>query len=123
MTAVLQTGSLMWTTLCICVALGGDHKWIPGLVVRQTGPVSYEVREQDSNTVQRHHGDQLRARAIGEPDTDGTESQAGQFDGENCSGSQEVVDSTMQKPELQEPEPMALRRSNQVIKPPERYRP
>ena len=41
--------------------VGGDPKWIPGLVVRQTGPVSYEVRERDSDTVHRHHGDQLRA--------------------------------------------------------------
>ncbi|XP_059201274.1 uncharacterized protein K02A2.6-like [Centropristis striata] len=49
--------------------VGGDPKWIPGLVVRQTGPVSYEVRERDSDTVHRRHGDQLRARATAEPDT------------------------------------------------------
>lgn len=49
--------------------VGGDPKWIPGLVVRQTGPVSYEVRERDSDTVHRRHGDQLRARAMAEPYT------------------------------------------------------
>ncbi|XP_027869143.1 uncharacterized protein K02A2.6-like [Xiphophorus couchianus] len=32
---------------------GGVHKWTPGQVVRQTGPVSYEVKERYSNTVHR----------------------------------------------------------------------
>ncbi|KAK9515985.1 hypothetical protein VZT92_003426 [Zoarces viviparus] len=84
----------------------GSHKWIPGLIVRQTGPVSYEVRERDSDTVHRRHGDQLRARAIAEPDIDVTESQAELGDGEDCSSSQEVVDANMQTPELLEPEPV-----------------
>ncbi|KAK9515825.1 hypothetical protein VZT92_026433 [Zoarces viviparus] len=101
----------------------GSHKWIPGLIVRQTGPVSYEVRERDSDTVHRRHGDQLRARAIAEPDIDVTESQAELGDGEDGSSSQEVVDANMQTPELLEPEPVVLRRSNRMTKPPKRYMP
>ncbi|KAK9517613.1 hypothetical protein VZT92_022969 [Zoarces viviparus] len=90
----------------------GSHKWIPGLIVRQTGPVSYEVRERDSDTVHKRHGDQLRARAIAQPDIDVTESQAELGDGEDCSSSQKVVGANMQTPELLEPEPVVLRRSN-----------
>ncbi|KAK9528365.1 hypothetical protein VZT92_012532 [Zoarces viviparus] len=101
----------------------GSHKWIPGLIVRQTGPVSYEVRERNSDTVHRRHGDQLRARAIAEPDIDVTESQAELGDGEDGSSSQEVVDANMQTPELLEPEPVVLRRSNRMTKPPKRYMP
>ncbi|KAK9529796.1 hypothetical protein VZT92_013867 [Zoarces viviparus] len=101
----------------------GSHKWIPGLIVRQTGPVSYEVRERDSDTVHRRHGDQLRPRAIAEPDIDVTESQAELGDGVDGSSSQEVVDANMQTPELLEPEPVVLRRSNRMTKPPKRYMP
>lgn len=43
--------------------VGRDHNGIPGLVVRQKGPVSYEVGQRDSNTVHRRHRDQLRAHA------------------------------------------------------------
>uniref|UniRef100_A0A665US80 Integrase catalytic domain-containing protein n=1 Tax=Echeneis naucrates TaxID=173247 RepID=A0A665US80_ECHNA len=74
--------------------VGGDPKWIPGSVVRQTGPVSYEDRERDSNTVHRCHGDRLRARATAEPDPVLTDPR---------------------------PEPVALRRSTRVTKPPKRF--
>ena len=102
---------------------GGGHKWIPGLVVRQTGPVSYEVRERDSDTVHRRHGDQLRARVIAEPVTEGADSQTGRFDVKDCSGSEESVETTRQPAEPLEPEPVAPRRSTRVIKPPKRYVP
>lgn len=98
--------------------VGGGHKWIPGLVVRQTGPVSYKVRERDSDTVHRRHGDQLRARATAESDTVVTDSQVEQLNGKDCSVSQDIVDSTVQSPELLEPEPVPLRRSARVCKPP-----
>lgn len=91
------------------------------MVVRQTGPVSYEVREQDSNTVHRHHGDQLRPRATAESETVVTDSQVEQLDGKDCGGLQDIVDSTVQSPELLEPETVALRRSTRVSKPPKRY--
>ena len=40
---------------------GGREKWIPGVVVEQTGPVSYRVQGTDTVTFRRH-GDQLRSR-------------------------------------------------------------
>ncbi len=98
--------------------VGGDHRWIPGLVVRQTGPVSYVVRERDSDTVHCRHGDQLRAHATAESDTVVTDSQVEQLDGKDCGGLQDIVDSTVQSPELLEPETVALRRSTRVSKPP-----
>ena len=36
MTAVVQTDHSLWMT-CIYSTVGGGRKWIPGLVVRQTG--------------------------------------------------------------------------------------
>ncbi|KAI7790217.1 hypothetical protein IRJ41_003016 [Triplophysa rosa] len=38
--------------------VGGDPKWLPGVVVQQTGPVSYKVCGP-MDTVYRRHGDQL----------------------------------------------------------------
>lgn len=65
--------------------VGGDYKWILGLVVRQSGQLRqlYEVRDRDSDTVHRHHGDQLQARITVEPDTDGPELQTEQFFGKD----------------------------------------
>lgn len=48
----------------------GEHKGIPSMVVRQTGPVSYEMHQW--------HGDQLRACAMAEPQSQETEPQAEQ---------------------------------------------
>ncbi len=42
--------------------VGGDPKWLSGVVVQQTGPVSYKVCDPLSITVYRRHGDQLRPR-------------------------------------------------------------
>ena len=92
--------------------------WIPGLVVRQMGPVSYEVREQDSDTVHRCHGDQLGAGVIAESNSGGTESQAERAHGENGTKPQGTVDSSMQPSVLLEPEPVTLRCSTPVCKPP-----
>ncbi|KAJ8333797.1 hypothetical protein SKAU_G00411160 [Synaphobranchus kaupii] len=118
-------------TLYLRSTVGGDHKWIPGMVVRQTGPVSYEVRERDSDTVHRRHGDQLRARAMAEQETEHDEQEIGHDAHEtepqaeldvSKDSSHDIVDSTRQTPKLPEPEPVALRRSTHEIKPPERYR-
>lgn len=54
------------------------------LVVRQTGPVTYEVRERESDTVHRRHGDQLRARATAASDTVVTDSKVEQLDSKDC---------------------------------------
>lgn len=80
MTAVLQTDRLAWMMLCTCAALWEETpSGFPGLVVRQTGHVSYAVRERDSDTVHRCQGDQLRAWVPAEPDTVLTETQVAQF--------------------------------------------
>lgn len=42
--------------------VGGDPKWLSGVITQQTGPVSYKVRDPASDTVYRRHGDQLRSR-------------------------------------------------------------
>ncbi|KAL1276343.1 hypothetical protein QQF64_035966 [Cirrhinus molitorella] len=47
---------------CYRCKVGGDPKWLSGVVVQQTGPVSYKVRDPLSTTVYRRHGDQLRPR-------------------------------------------------------------
>lgn len=62
----------------------------------QTGPVSYEVREHDSDTVHRRHGDQTRGRAMVYLDTVVTNSQGGPLEGKEGSSSQDIADSTGQ---------------------------
>ncbi|KAJ8370538.1 hypothetical protein SKAU_G00105660 [Synaphobranchus kaupii] len=90
-----------------------------------------EVRERDSDTVHRRHGDQLRARAMAEQETEHDEQEIGHDAHEtepqaeldvSKDSSHDIVDSTRQTPKLPEPEPVALRRSTREIKPPERYR-
>ena len=41
---------------------GGREKWIPGVIAKQTGPVSYRVQGTDGDGTYRWHGDQLRSR-------------------------------------------------------------
>lgn len=100
---------------------GGPHKWIPGLVVRQTGPVSYQVRERDSDTVHRRHGDQLRARAPPETVTETLETETREQTTENDSTVEVTVDLPVQTPVPFEPPPVNVRRSERVRKKPMRY--
>lgn len=55
--------------------VGGDHRWIPALVVRETGLALHVVRERDADTAHRRHGDQLRARTTAESNTVITDAQ------------------------------------------------
>lgn len=48
--------------------------------LRQTGPVSYDVRERDTDTVHRRHSSQLCARAVAEPETEITKTHIAQKD-------------------------------------------
>nr|XP_055073117.1 uncharacterized protein K02A2.6-like [Misgurnus anguillicaudatus] len=43
---------------------GGGNKWVPGVIVKQTGPVSYQVQGRDTDVTFRRHGDQLRPRFV-----------------------------------------------------------
>lgn len=43
----------------------GDHKWIPGVIDRITGPVSYEVKVSHGNTWRRHVDQVLSS--VGQP--------------------------------------------------------
>lgn len=45
---------------------GGREKWIPGVIMKQTGPVSYRVQGTDRDITYRRHGDQLRSRVAAE---------------------------------------------------------
>lgn len=59
----------------LCSTVGGDHRWIPGLVVRETGLVAHVIRERDADTAHRRHGHQLRARTTAKSNTVITDSQ------------------------------------------------
>lgn len=50
----------------LCNTTGGGNKWVPGVIVKQTGPVSYKVQGRDADVTFRRHGDQLRPRFIGD---------------------------------------------------------
>ncbi|KAJ8362213.1 hypothetical protein AAFF_G00388720 [Aldrovandia affinis] len=50
----------------------GGHKWIPGVIVSVTGPVSYKVQTPDGQ-LHRRHVDQLRGRLALRADTASTE--------------------------------------------------
>uniref|UniRef100_A0A3P9MD94 Integrase catalytic domain-containing protein n=1 Tax=Oryzias latipes TaxID=8090 RepID=A0A3P9MD94_ORYLA len=96
--------------------VSGGHIWIPGMVVRQTGPVSYKVREWDSGTVHRRHGDQLRERAVPAADQVVSTEEAGLEVETSCGSSPQKGDFPNQSPE-----PVVLRRSQREIKRPLRF--
>ncbi|CAL1572401.1 unnamed protein product [Knipowitschia caucasica] len=101
---------------------GGAHKWIPGQVVRQTGPVSYQVKERDSDTVHRRHGDQLRARASPEQTDIDTETfEAEMQNTGNDTPVETTVDLPVQPSVPPEPPSVTVRRSERVRKKPNRY--
>ncbi|KAM9717125.1 uncharacterized protein ACNS7B_020902 [Menidia menidia] len=99
---------------------GGVHKWIPGQVVRQTGPVSYEVKERYSNTVHRRHGDQLRTQAVAEPDVEDSETPTQEQKDVNITPKQSDLDSGVHPPVSPDPS-VILRRSTRTRKTPKRY--
>ncbi|GAA6092345.1 uncharacterized protein K02A2.6 [Tachysurus ichikawai] len=43
---------------------GGGNKWVPGVIVKQTGPMSYKVQGRDADVTFRRHGDHLRPRFV-----------------------------------------------------------
>ncbi|XP_023204972.1 uncharacterized protein K02A2.6-like [Xiphophorus maculatus] len=99
---------------------GGVHKWTPGQVVRQTGPVSYEVKERYSNTVHRRHGDQLRAQAVVEPDIKDIETPTQEQNDVNITPEQSALDSGVHPPVSPDPS-VVVRRSTRPRKTPKRY--
>lgn len=42
--------------------IGNRNKWIPGVVLQQTWPVSHKVQGRDTNDIFRRYGDRLKAR-------------------------------------------------------------
>lgn len=89
-------------TVYLRSTVGRDHRWISGLLVRQT------------------YGDQLRACATAESGTVVIDSQVDQFGDKDCGGFQGIVDS-IQSSQPPKPETVALKRSTRVSKPPKRY--
>ncbi len=58
------------------------RRWLPGTIIKETGPVSFYVRLQDDGRQKHCHQDQLRTRVedSGVPDTAETEATAGTED-------------------------------------------
>ncbi|XP_078253747.1 ER membrane protein complex subunit 2 isoform X1 [Rhinoraja longicauda] len=106
---------------------GGGRKWIPGVIVDQTGPVSYKVQGGDTDITYRRHGDQLRYRVMGDgldqdtenstTDTSAPSQPAQPEDMSSCS-EPGTVDRTAAAAA-----PLSPRRSSRVRKPPDRYVP
>jgi len=103
---------------------GGAHKWVPVKVVRQTGPVSYHVKERDSDTVHRRHGDQLRARVppeVVETETETVDTEIQEQTTGNDVSVEIAVGLPVQPPALLEPPPAIVGRSERVRKKPKKY--
>lgn len=96
---------------------GGAHKFILGQVVRQTGPVSYEVKERDSNTVHRRHGDQLRTQAVVEPEFENPKTPTTEQSDANVTPEQSALDLGMHPPVSLDP-PVEVRCSTRPQKTP-----
>ena len=120
MTAVLQTDHLAWVMLCTCAALwegtpsGFQGWWWDRLALCHMRSES-EILTQYTDTMETSW------EPMAEPDTVLTDPHVEQLVGKDCSSSQDIVDSTVPSPELLEPEPLALRRSTWVSKPPKRF--
>lgn len=41
----------------------GGHRWIPGTIIQETGPLSARIELEDGTVVRRHH-DQVVARPV-----------------------------------------------------------
>ncbi len=119
--------------------VGGDPKWLSGVVVQQTGPVSYKVRDPLSTTVYRRHGDQLRPRLSASETYD--EQLMSRSSVETQEPEKEMIETSSPDPGLVEtsttvceselpvepPEslvasPVGLRRSKRTIQLPQRFR-
>ncbi len=49
--------------MCWCVTIIEGDRWLPGVIQRKTGPVSYRVKLADGS--ERHyHQDQVRTRTV-----------------------------------------------------------
>ena len=101
---------------------GNPHRWLPGAIVKVTGPASYHVKLNDGRLIQRHV-DSIRLRDTNDPvDTSSKE----QDNPSNLHSDLYLPDSTSieqtqtQEPTATNPQPQ-LCRSTRHRKPPKHY--
>lgn len=107
---------------------GKGNKWVPGVIVKQTGPVSYNVQGQDTDGTFRRHCDQLRPRVVVDDPVEqmdcsetGTETSV-----RPCASEEEepVISETSEKDSVGNTSmAQGLRRSSRIRKTPKRYDP
>ena len=98
----------------------GSPKWIPGFIVKKTGPVSYRVQLKASKQQLCRHQDHIRLRLTEVPDSAEASDQ--------CQESYDAVDDAdddiplfPQFSRAENPVPEPLRRSQRIRRPPQRY--
>lgn len=111
--------------------VGGDPKWLSGVITQQTGPVSYKVCDPISDTVYRRHGDQMRSHSSStETSMSQNEKETAQYAEPNDQdsgfpGTSAGICESEVPFEPTEPlvsSPVGLRRSKRTIKLPQRFR-
>ena len=96
----------------------GQAKWIPGVVLRKLGPLTYDVETRDGRTVKRH-ADQLKLRKDN-PSVPDLSADSVIHDNHQCGGSlatQELQDEQTPNDPPERRYPLRVRR------PPDRYVP
>lgn len=101
--------------------VGGGPRWIPGLITQQMGPVSYQVRVRDMDTVYRRHGDQLRSRTLPDISQEVTNPQVDEHQSQE-SGTDNMRDlaNTVEMPKPPDINSTPPRRSQRASRPPSR---
>ncbi|KAL1255446.1 hypothetical protein QQF64_013507 [Cirrhinus molitorella] len=103
---------------------GKGSKWVPGVIVKQTGLVSYNVQGQDADVTFRRHGDQLRPRVVEDDPVKQMECLGPETPNETCASvekNQGVSETSQKDSNGDTGVAPGLRRSSRIRKPPKRY--